>query len=77
MKRIEDSLRGLWDNIRCTNLQIIGVPEDQKEKESKKKIFEEIIGENLPNMRREQCPNCQNNGLYTYTHIYIYTRTDI
>ena len=31
MKRTEDSLRGLWD-IRRTNLQIIGVPEEQKEK---------------------------------------------
>ena len=28
MKRIEDSLRGLWDNINCTNIRIIGVPEE-------------------------------------------------
>ena len=27
MKRPEDSLRDLWDNIKCTNIQIIGVPE--------------------------------------------------
>ena len=26
MKRTEDSLRDLWDNIRCTNIQIMGVP---------------------------------------------------
>ena len=26
MKRTEDSLRGLWDNIKCTNIRIIGVP---------------------------------------------------
>ena len=26
MKRTEDSLRGLWDNIKCTNRRIIGVP---------------------------------------------------
>ena len=25
MKRTEDSLRDLWDNIKCTNIQIIGV----------------------------------------------------
>ena len=30
MKRTEDSLRGLWDNIKCTNIQIIGVPEEEK-----------------------------------------------
>ena len=27
MKRIEDSLRHLWDNMKCTNIQITGVPE--------------------------------------------------
>ena len=29
MKRTEDSLRDLWDNIKCTNIQIIGVPEEE------------------------------------------------
>ena len=28
MKRTEDRLRDLWDNIKCTNIQIIGVPEE-------------------------------------------------
>ena len=32
MKRTEDSLRGLWDNIKCTNIQIIGVPEGEEKK---------------------------------------------
>ena len=30
MKRIEDSLRDLWDNIKHTNIQIIGVPEEEE-----------------------------------------------
>ena len=29
MKRTEDSLRHLWDNIKCTNIRIIGVPEEE------------------------------------------------
>ena len=34
MKRNEDSLRGLWDNIKCTNIHIIGVPEaEERERE--------------------------------------------
>ena len=33
MKRTEDSLRDLWDNIKHTNIQIIGVPEEEVEKE--------------------------------------------
>ena len=32
MKRIEDSLRDLWDKIKCTNIRIIGVPEEEEKK---------------------------------------------
>ena len=32
MKRIEDNLRDLWDNIKCTNIRITGVPEEEKKK---------------------------------------------
>ena len=52
MKRTEDRLRDLWDNIKCTNLRIIGVPEEEKNKEFEK-IFEEIIVENFPNTEKE------------------------
>ena len=34
MKRNEDSLRDLWDNIKRNNIRIIGVPEGEK-KETK------------------------------------------
>ena len=33
MKRTEDSLRDFWDNIKCTNFQIIRVPEEEEKKE--------------------------------------------
>ena len=29
MKKNEDSVRDLWDNINCTNIHIIGVPEEE------------------------------------------------
>ena len=32
MKRAEDSLSDLWDNIKCTNIRIIGVSEEEEEK---------------------------------------------
>ena len=53
MKRIEDSLRDLWDNIKCTNIQLIGLPEEEEKKKGTEKIFEEIIVENFPNMGEE------------------------
>ena len=50
MKRIENSLTDLWDNIKCTNIQIIGVPGEEEKMKGSEKIFEEIIVKNLPNM---------------------------
>ena len=48
MKRTEDSLRDLWDNIKYTNIRLIQVPEKEKKK-GHEKIFEEIIVENFSN----------------------------
>ena len=53
MKRIEDSLRDHWDNIKCTNIRIIGVPEEEEKKKGTEKIFEEIIVKIFPNMGKE------------------------
>ena len=52
-KRTEDNLRDLWNNIKCTNIRIIGVPEEEEKKKGYEKIFEEIIAENFPNMEKE------------------------
>ena len=52
MKRMEDGLRDLWDNIKCTNIWTIGVPEEEKKK-GYEKIFEEITVDNFPNMEKE------------------------
>ena len=53
MKRIEDSLRDLWDNIKCTNIQIIWVPEEEEEEKGYEKNFEQIIVENFPSKKKE------------------------
>ena len=39
MKRVEDSLREFWDNIKCTNIRIIGVPEEEEKKKGYEKNF--------------------------------------
>ena len=51
MKRAEENLRDLWDNIKHTSIHIIGVPEG--EEKGSEKIFEEIIAKNFPNMVKE------------------------
>ena len=53
MKRAENSLKHLWDNIKCTNVRIIGFPEEEEKKKGYEKIFEEIMVENFPNMEKE------------------------
>ena len=53
MKRIEDCLRHIWDNTKCTNIRIIGVPEEEEKTKGTEKIFEEIVVENFPNMGKE------------------------
>ena len=52
IKRNEDNLRNLWDNVKRPNIQIIGVPEEDKKKDHEK-ILEEIILENFPKMGKE------------------------
>ena len=53
IKRNEDNLRDLLDNVKCPNLQIIGVPEEDNKKKGHEKILEEIIVENVPKMGKE------------------------
>ena len=51
LKRNEDSLRELWDNIKSTNICIRGVPEEKRERKGQK-MFEEIIAENFSISKR-------------------------
>ena len=53
MKRIEDSPRDIWDNIKCNNIRMIGISEEEEKKKGSEKIFEEIIVENFPSMGKE------------------------
>ena len=43
IKRNEDNLRDLWDNVKHPNIRIIGVPEEEDKKKGYEKILEEII----------------------------------
>ena len=52
-------LRELWDNVKRTNIHIIGVPEEQERERETEKIFQEIIAENFPNMGKESLTQIQ------------------
>ena len=53
IKRNEDNLRDLQDNMKCSNIRNIGVPEEEDKKKDREKILEEIIVENFPKMGKE------------------------
>ena len=53
IKRNKDNLRDLWDNVKCPNIWIIGVPKEEDKNKDHEKILEEIIVENLPKMEKE------------------------
>ena len=54
----EDNFRDLWNNVKCPNIQIIGVPEEDKKK-GHEKILEEMIVENFPKTGKETASQVQ------------------
>ena len=80
IKRNEDNFRDLWDNVKCPNIRIIGVPEEENKKKGHEKILEEIIVENFPKVGKQidthvqetqRVPNKINPRQNTTTHILI------
>ena len=53
IKRKQDSLRDLWDNIKHTNICIISVPEGEEREKGAENIFEDLIAKNFPNLRKQ------------------------
>ena len=49
----EKRLRNLRDNFKCSNIQIIGVPEGKEEEQEIENLFEKITKENFPNLARK------------------------
>ena len=52
-KRNKNTLKEHWDNIKRTNIRIIGVPKGEEREKGSEKIFEEIIVKNFLNMGKE------------------------
>ena len=75
IKRNEDNLRDLWDNVKSPNIRIIGIPGEEDKKKDHEKILKEIIVENFPKMGKEiitqRVPNRINPRRNTPRHILI------
>ena len=86
IKRNEDNLRDIWDNVKHPNIRIIGVPEEEDKKEGHEKILEEIIAEKFPKMGRVIVTQAQETqspkqdkpkAKHPKTHIYQINRFDL
>ena len=47
------SLINLWDNLKRSNIQIIGVPEGEEQQQQIENLFEQRTKENFPNLAKE------------------------
>ena len=47
-KKSEERLRNLWDYFKCSNIQVIGVPDGEEEEQEIENLFEKIMKENFP-----------------------------
>ena len=50
IQKIEERLRNLRDNVKYSNIRIIGVPEGEEEDQELENLFENIMKENFPNL---------------------------
>ena len=53
IQRNEEKLQNLWDNIKHSNIRIIGVLEGEEEEQEIENLLEEITKENVPNLVKE------------------------
>ena len=53
IQKNEERLRNLQDNFKCSNIQIIGLPEGEEEEQEIENLFEKIMKENFLNLAKE------------------------
>ena len=53
IQKSEERLLSLWDNLKCSNIWIIGVPEGEEEEQKTENLFEQIMKENSFNLAKE------------------------
>ena len=54
LRKNEEGLRKMQDNVKYNNISIIGIPEGKEEEQGLENLFEKVIMENFPNLRREK-----------------------
>ena len=53
IKKSEENLTNLWDNLKHSNIQIIGVPEGEEQQQEVENLLDQIMKENFPHLAKE------------------------
>ena len=59
LRKNEEVLREMQDNMKRNNIRIIGIPEREEEEQGIENLFEKVMMENFPNLRREKVTQIQ------------------
>ena len=58
LRKNEEAIREMQDNMKRNNIRIIGIPEGEEE-QGIENLFEKVMMENFPNLRREKVTQIQ------------------
>ena len=53
IQKSEETLTNLWDNLKHSNIRIIGVPEGEEQQQEIENLSEQIMKDNFPNLAEE------------------------
>ena len=59
LRKNEEGLREMQDNMKCNNIRIIRIPEREEEEQGIENLFEKVMMENFPNLMREKVTQLQ------------------
>ena len=59
LRKNEEVIREMQDNMKRNNIRITGIPEGEEEEQGIENLFEKVMMENFPNLRREKVTQIQ------------------
>ena len=59
LRKNEEVIREMQENMKRNNIRIIGIPEGEEEEQGIENLFEKVMMENFPNLRKEKVTQIQ------------------
>ena len=59
LRKNDEAIREMQDNMKRKNIRITGIPEGEEEEKGIENLFEKVMMENFPHLRREKVTQIQ------------------